>query len=130
MTDTARDLLPALAAADALVAALPPVPHWSATPDDYKTWTDQRDQATAAVTAALAEHRALICAKCDGRGRVQWQRAGRICFQCKGDGFTWNPKPSHPHCTVDASCEDGHHTYSWPCDYAPGTGRLAGRDAS
>jgi hypothetical protein len=28
-------------------------------------------------------------------------------------------------CTVDTSCEAGHHTYSWPCDYAPGTGRLA-----
>lgn len=28
-------------------------------------------------------------------------------------------------CTVDTSCEEGHHTYTWPCDYAPGTGRLA-----
>lgn len=35
-----------------------------------------------------------------------------------------NPKPS-PDCTVDTSCEEEHHTYSWPCDYAPGTGRLA-----
>lgn len=28
-------------------------------------------------------------------------------------------------CTVHASCEEGDHTYTWPCDYAPGTGRLA-----
>lgn len=28
-------------------------------------------------------------------------------------------------CTEDTSCEEGHHTYTWPCDYAPGTGRLA-----
>jgi len=28
-------------------------------------------------------------------------------------------------CTVDASCEDENHTYSWPCDYAAGTGGYA-----
>lgn len=28
-------------------------------------------------------------------------------------------------CTEDTSCEVGFHTYSWPCDYAPGTGRFA-----
>jgi hypothetical protein len=30
-----------------------------------------------------------------------------------------------PSCTEDASCESGDHTYTWPCDFAPGTGRLA-----
>lgn len=28
-------------------------------------------------------------------------------------------------CTVDASCGEGFHSFSWPCDYAPGTGRFA-----
>lgn len=28
-------------------------------------------------------------------------------------------------CTQDASCAPGDHTMTWPCDYAPGTGRLA-----
>jgi hypothetical protein len=27
-------------------------------------------------------------------------------------------------CTQTASCEEGDHTYTWPCDFAPGTGRL------
>lgn len=28
-------------------------------------------------------------------------------------------------CTVTASCGPDDHSRSWPCDYAPGTGRLA-----
>lgn len=31
-------------------------------------------------------------------------------------------------CTEDASCEEGDHRYTWPCDYAPGTGRFAALD--
>jgi hypothetical protein len=32
---------------------------------------------------------------------------------------------SKPTCTTDASCEDGDHTLTWPCDFALGTGRAA-----
>lgn len=28
-----------------------------------------------------------------------------------------------------ATCEEGAHSYSWPCDYALGTGRLADTEA-
>lgn len=38
------------------------------------------------------------------------------------------PNEPTPSCTVDTSCEEGHHSYSWPCDYALGTGRLEGQD--
>jgi hypothetical protein len=29
-------------------------------------------------------------------------------------------------CIETASCEEGDHTYTWPCDLAPGTGSEAG----
>lgn len=36
------------------------------------------------------------------------------------------PRPGEPgyvdDCVVNASCEDGDHTYSWPCVWAAGTG--------
>lgn len=34
-------------------------------------------------------------------------------------------RPPVPACELVASCAPGDHTYSWPCEYAPGTGALA-----
>lgn len=35
-------------------------------------------------------------------------------------------EPGRPRdCVKTASCEEGDHTYTWPCDLAPGTGREA-----
>lgn len=33
-----------------------------------------------------------------------------------------------PSCTEVTSCEDGNHTFTWPCDHAPGTGRYDRRE--
>lgn len=38
--------------------------------------------------------------------------------------LTGAPTADVASCIKDASCEEGDHTRSWPCDYAPGAGRL------
>jgi hypothetical protein len=37
----------------------------------------------------------------------------------------WHGAERNVTCTDAASCEDGDHSYTWPCDFAPGTGRHA-----
>jgi hypothetical protein len=57
-------------------------------PVAYERWCDKRDGLLIAIATAEQAVAGLLCSKCGGRGRVQWRRCGRVCFQCKGDGWT------------------------------------------
>lgn len=96
-TAPARNLLPALAAADAALAAHGTlVPSPSATLAEYMTWSAERDRLAAAVDAAATAVRGLLCGRCGGTGRTQWRhRSGGTCYQCNGDGWTAKGRRQH-----------------------------------
>lgn len=108
MTNTARRLLPGIAAADDAIAAHAEKlaeaegtcdprggAEWNPNtgrfeiPGAYQAWIAERDRLAAELNAALTAAHGLICRKCQGYGVTQFRhRMAGICFQCGGDGFT------------------------------------------
>lgn len=60
-----------------------------------------------------------------------WGAAPQLADWCELQANRRDARVRYVPCTVDTSCTVEQHTYSWPCDYAPGSGRYArGRETS